>query len=856
MKPSSKGTDLVAKVWQAAAFRRFRQIPVLWPSVVASFWVLCLAGLWLAVTAAQSWLFYRSIDRQPYRTSHARIAAKKAVSSVLDPIYDNRLAELGDLPAYELELSEKRLAEWTGILRRVYARGFAEAQDQVYLPAVFRYRGRALEVDMRGRGTLFTHYKEDKPSFRVKFPKDGYVRGNRVINLIIPYDQARVVGDTTINSLARRYGFVTIPTRFVTLRLNGEMLGVYHEVEHFRKELAVKQFRSEGFFMSSLGEPKGSSLSDHPGFEKGALALSRCVVESCDGDEVRHVLDNYVDFRKMTAYAAITTLFGAKHGWGEDNLILFFDPPRGRFEPVPWDMGTLELKVGEDPFVGLESVKGIGSAFLRFDDFRLQRDRDVWDLIERHEGATLEESERLYGDIRRALNFDTEHSRRYTQRMVDYFQGALTKNFKLWRHHLEAVDLEIEAVPGGVSVLNGAAAAVTWRAGPAPTDGAVVLAGEPAETVVPGRYLDVPGKALWRDLTVAELEAGHWLNAVTGRVIDGASIRIAPDAGVDTGGAVEAPESSTSESEPTLPAGVRIAGAPDDPVWTFEGNVRLAETLVVPEGARSRFAPGLRLVLDPGVSLVMHGDLESVGSAAAPIWVGAVDPSAPFGVVAVLGRSHDPVWVRLRHTTISGGTESGYRGSHFSGMFSVYDGHLNMEHSRIEQVQGEDGLNVKFGFIEARYNEIESTHSDAVDLDFCRGVLEDNVIRGARGDSLDFSGSLILARRNQLLDTTDKGVSAGEATTAHLVENEIRRATTGVASKDSSWVVVRPGPTEGAKIGVALYQKKQIFSSGVLAAGAGSGGDATPFLLDPGAWAHRLGTDTPQEQPGASEPGS
>ena len=821
------------------AYGRLRRSP-LWPVTAAAFWVLCLAGLWLAVTAAQSWLYYRSIGREPYRNTHTRIAAKKAVSAVLEPFYDYRLAQLGDLPAYELELSDKRLTEWTSILRRVYARGFAEEQDQIYLPAVFRYRGQPLEVDIRGRGTLFTHYKEEKPSFRIRFPKDGYVRGNRVINLIIPYDQARVVGDTTINSLARRLGFVTLPTRFVTLRLNGDMLGVYHEVEHFRKELAVKQFRSEGFFMSSLGEPKGSSLSDHPGFERGALALSHCVVETCTEAEVRHVLDSFVDVHKMAAYAAITTLFGAKHGWGEDNLILFFDPPRGRFEPVPWDMGTLELEAGEDPFVGLESVKGIGSAFLRFDDFRLLRDRYVWDVITRHEDLTVEESERLFGDIRRALSYDTEHSRAYTQRLVDYFQGALRKNFKLWREHLQTESVELRPVAGGWQVVNRGVAALTWRPGVAPAPGAVVVPGP--ELTVPGRYLDTPGTAFWRlddapglaDGT--DLNDGYWINEVTGEVVDGGRVlRLDPDAA-----SVPAEVPAASAEAPSLPAGIRIAGTADDPVWTFEGAVRLTETFVVPEGARSRFMPGLRLVLDPGVSLVMHGDLDSVGEATAPIWLGAVDTSAPFGVVAVLGRSHDPARVRLRHTTISGGSEFGYRGSHFSGMFSVYDGHLNMEHSRIEQVQGEDGLNVKFGFIEARHNEIDSTFSDAVDLDFCRGVLEDNVIRGARGDSLDFSGSLILARRNTLLDTTDKGVSAGEATTAHLVDNEIRRATTGVASKDSSWVVVRPGTTEGAKIGVALYQKKQIFSSGVLATGPGSGGDATPFLLDPKAWAHRL----------------
>ncbi len=802
------------------------KFPVLSRVLVAGFWVGALAGLWWVVMALQSYLYYESIGREPYRTSHLRIAAKKAVSTILDPFYDSRLVEEGLLPIYDLRMSEKRSEQWRGILRRVYARGFAEAEDQVYMPAVFKFRDLEIEVDIRGRGTLFTHYREEKPSFRIKFPKDRYFRGSRVTNLIIPYDQARVVGDTSVSSLARRYGLVTLPIRFVTLRFNGEVLGVYHEVEHFRKELAVKQFRSEGYFMSSLGAPKGGAKAgDHPGFARALEAFSHCVNHPCADAEVRRVLDEFVDVDKMAIYSAITTLFGAKHGWGEDNLILFFDPPRGRLEPVPWDMGTLELRRGQDPFKSLESVKGIGSRFLQFDDFRLLRDRYVWDVLSRHEQTAMRESDRLYGDIRRALAFDTEHSRRYTQRMVDYFQGALTKNFELWRRHLETVDLEGRQTAGGLELINHGAAAVR-----------VTLASGHVE-MLPGRYLDTPGKlVLGSDAQLAEL--------VLANEISGASIPISEvqsgsrDSGAGSGG----PEAPTTDAEPAPldpvqpPKGVRAVAEE----WVFAGEIRLTETVALPEGIGARFEPGLRLILDPEVSLIIQGDLVSVGSEDRPIWVGAESIDAPFGVVAVLGRSHRPARVRLEHTTLQGGTEALFRGSYFSGMFSIYDGHLMMSHSRILDVRGEDGLNVKFGFIEARHNVIDRTFSDAVDLDFCRGVLENNTIRSAGGDSLDFSGSLVVSRNNLLEDTTDKGVSAGEATTAFLAGNQIRRATTGVASKDSSWVLVQGGEAEEVQLGMAVYQKKQIFGSGVIGFDRPIEAESSPFLADPLAWLHHL----------------
>ncbi|MCG8460385.1 MAG: CotH kinase family protein, partial [Holophagales bacterium] len=420
---------------------------------------LGVAG-WVVVTALESWLFYQAIGREPFRTSHLRIAAKKAVSTLVEPVYDHRLAAQGRLPAYELVTSEKRAGEWRRMLDRVYARGFSEEQDQVWLPARFWHRGQVWEVDFRGRGTLFTHYKADKPSMRLRFPGDEYFRGLRATNLIIPYDQARVMYDTTINALARQEGLLTYPTRFVTLRMNGDMLGVYQEVPHFRKELAVHQFRSEGFFMSSLGDPKGTDLPD-PGSAFGVALgeLSRCVLHPCSEADARRLLDHYLDVDKLAAYMALTTLFGSSHAWGEDNLILFFDPPRGRLEPVPWDMGTLVLpRRGGSPSERLETVKGVGKLLLGQPDLRLARDLHIWDLVRRKRGFAVDESRRLYAELEPALALDTEHSRGYTRRFPRYFRAAVRRNFGMWQEHLERLELEVAAGAGGrLEVFNRAA---------------------------------------------------------------------------------------------------------------------------------------------------------------------------------------------------------------------------------------------------------------------------------------------------------------------------------------------------------------------------------------------------------------
>ena len=747
--------------------------------------VAFLASAWVGIATVKTWAYYQSIGRQPYRSSALRVAIKQIWATLLDPYYDWRLERDGVLPTYQVELSDRRYAEWQKMLATVYARGYSRPEEQVYLPARLSFHGRQWEIDLRGRGTLYTHYRAEKPSMRLRFPGDSYLRGNRMINLVIPYDQARINIDTSISSLARQYGLLTYPTRFVTVRLNGEMLGVYQEIEHFREELAVKQYRSEGFFMSGLGELKGgTALEKNPRLATAARAIAACAkgVEdhaprpnadegadlvgaalagtgiqdagACDEARVRDLADRYLDLDKMAAYAAITSAFNAAHAWGEDNLILFFDPPRGRFEPVPWDMGSLwiEAKPG-DPPERLESVKGLGAQLLRLPEFRAKRDAYLRDIVTRKQAFMEREASRRYQEIKPALDYDTEHTRGYAERMVAYFGKGIGRNFGLWRAALENQP---------------AAAPAATPPPPAPPAPPAALIGAKVEQ--------------------------------------------------DDGGTT----------------------------WVLSGRIRLDETLVLPEGIHLRFEPGFRLELGPAVSFIARGDLVSIGTAEKPIEIVGYVPDKPFQIFVIFGRSDRKARVVLEETTFRNGSQGEWDSAYITGMVSIYDGSLKMRRSRILEVRGEDGLNVKFGFVDIRDSEIDGTHSDALDLDFCTGVLADNLIHNTQADGLDVSGSLVVSRRNRMENIADKGHSIGENSAILVLDNTVTHPTTGLAVKDRSWAEIRGGKTVDAQIGLSSYQKKPVFGSGVTGLeGRELVGVKTPFLLDPNAWVTPLPPSPP-----------
>lgn len=796
-------------------------------------------GLWLGIEAARRAVFFYQTGLEP-ESSVLRQATKEIVTTLVKPYYDSRLLATTHLPIYDLELRPGRLEEWHGILRRVTARGRSTTDDQIYLPASFRFGDEVWAVDIRGRGTLAGHYREEKPSFRVKFPSDRYFRGSRVVNFIIPYEQTRIVVDTTLNAVAEQYGLVTYPRGFAVVRLNGEVLGVYQEMEHFRKEMAVKQRRSEGFFVSGLGEGKGGAENErHAGFRKALAALVACL-ESCSSEQASDLVSRFFDAEKLATYSALTTWFASDHAWGADNLILFFDPARGRFEPVPWDVGVHPLywKPGADktPELVFETNVDLGALFLEQAAFRRRRNEILWDLLHRQRSFVQDESRRQFAELRPLLDYDTEYSRKRTRRFYDGFQRTIEKNAVFLLDLLRDCQLGIEGSPTGLRLVNHGVSTLDLEQ-------VTLFDGNGRQLVIP-----VDHRISGRFRTLEEkLEIGHPIAFVPARIevagrnhLSGERIE-AQAVTWEWVGAGAVPASPGGDSEVMdLAKGISRETRQGSDTFTFTGEVRLAETLVLPPGASAVFTPGLHLSLDPGVLLVVRGDLEAVGTKERPILVSAAFPDRPFAALAVIGRSDRRVMVRCAFFHWSGGQEGDFDGIHLSGSFSIYDGDLEMRSSRLLGAVGEDGLNVKYGRVSIEDSLFQNTASDAVDLDFCVGKLEGNVVRQTAGDGFDFSGSTLLVRNNTFQGCADKGLSIGEQSVVVLRDNEISDGTTGVAVKDRSIAELDGNHLRGLQVGVSIYQKKPVFGSGFAEIRPQEIEEvASDWLLDPGATVYR-----------------
>ena len=112
--------------------------------------------------------------------------------------------------------------------------------------------------------------------------------------------------------------------------------------------------------------------------------------------------------------------------------------------------------------------------------------------------------------------------------------------------------------------------------------------------------------------------------------------------------------------------------------------------------------------------------------------------------------------------------------------------------------------------------DISNTKSDGFDADFCTGRFWSSKFSNTGNDCIDFSGSIVEIKDIEIINSGDKGVSAGERSNLTLYNISVNGALTGVASKDGSIVTGKEISIKNADVGLAAFQKKPEYGPGLI----------------------------------------
>ena len=219
--------------------------------------VFCLLIVFFGGEYLQRWFAYRD----------ARVGlAGNASVDWLDPARDIVLNTLPEVPflgstrgleesglqIHDLRIASDELQALTATAEAVTAQVVSTGIERPYHPAEYWLNGQWIPVQVKLRGLYDSHYLARRPSFRIKFPKDRYYEGKRQINVTDPYDKG-LTADVTVNWELAQHGVLTWDSDFVVLRLNGEVVGVFQEIEQFGRSMSDRNRRSEGLVFSGFG---------------------------------------------------------------------------------------------------------------------------------------------------------------------------------------------------------------------------------------------------------------------------------------------------------------------------------------------------------------------------------------------------------------------------------------------------------------------------------------------------------------------------------------------------------------------------------------------------------------------------
>jgi Right handed beta helix region/CotH kinase protein len=747
------------------------------------------------------------------------------------PWEEAKLAQF-KLPVYELRIAPEDRAELRRICELVQAAGYSPGIERPYVPAQFLDHGRWIDIEVKLRGWTALHYLPERPSLRLKFPKNHYFNGKRQINISDAEDKLLAQGVTTCWELAR-YGLLTWDSKFVVLKINGQSIGVFQEIEQFGRSMTDPALRTEGFIFSGRSQLFGASgeddtitASDGFGWDKAAAAERRFAacrdqqsVPATQGPCNWDFVEQYLDTDKFAWAAAMTTLLGSGHAWALDNLRVYYDPARGTFEPIPWDYLSFYIDPAKSP--DGETDHWHEAAFLRLPEFRRMRDQRLWTLITERLDPMIEHAHKLFAQIKEPLRYLPRNPVRVWDDADERreVENKLRANAAFLRKLYEAQDLRASGswTAGGHFVVE-----VENRGKAAALVSEVVLKQQDKTIKIPlqrphlvdGIWKGTPGRsALWVSQEAvgsvgvpkaAQLAGLTVSNAVTGErfgereiAIDG---RLEPSS--------PAPPAPEPLPAPKAPRNVRIAGSR---IVFGPGPVRVDSTWEIPRAYSVEFRPGLRLTFAEGASLIIYGDLESIGRAGNPVTISGVNSTPNWGSLVVQGTRMNPSKVQLEYTTFSGGSGAQNARTHFTGAFAVTDGVVTVHNSRFLNLNAEDGINLRYCQVDFQNNLVSRAPDDVVDLDFCHGVAIGNLVEHGGGDGFDMSGSRMRIEQNRIHDCVDKGISVGEGTTVEIRDNLIYSCRTGIATKDGSIAKIIDTGLARVAVGLALYRKKLTF---------------------------------------------
>ncbi len=755
-----------------------------------------------------------------------------------------------ELPAYFLYLGNAELDKLEKKLPPSDGKG-------KYVEGYFRRGKRVFKADLRYRGNKHWHWNYAQKSWKVRLRGGGFLDGEDVFGLINT-PEAMPFGEEILLGMARQLGLLTPEYFPLRLYVNNAYLGVYYYSAQPDEGILREANRFPGNLFSGNEAPidpvtgvsrlwlepdiwkKVASVEGEKEEERRELKELLDVVAHGTASEFAQFAERHLDLERFITFDALDVIFGGNEHDFHQNHKLYFDPYRGRFEPVGWSFRGWR----HEPVLN-RTDNPLLLRLKELPEYTTLRNRKVYELIRApHTPCSPEEIRARAVDRLRTLSPELEYdpywdaarllppvSRYYRQmvrpmdpgRQEEVFSTVMSvyeKRVDWLKKDLESEAIEARLVQvgeetlldlsvGGNSGYRVEKLQPEWEAGCTSPRwsvrsydgsggwGEARLDLYPASSLVARtpvhpyrgnvRAVPAPSSHFYRidaGKCRARAVAVTVANLVTGQVVE-RTATLDPSAGAVLPSCVDEPFASVAGRTSPHDWCVR----PPVPVRTVlgPGEVRMRTTRVFPPDEEVVVQAGTRLVMGPGASLIFRGRVEVQGTSAEPVVI--VPEQETWGGLAVLGEA--AAGSSFRHLRVSGGTHADWSLTHLPGTINIQDTRdvSLSECVFADNAAGEEMVHAAYVQDLVFENTIVSrSGGDALDIELSQGRLEGVSVFGAGDDCLDLMGTRLDVRRAKLTGCVGNALSAGERSHVQAYGMLAGASRTGVLVKNNSRV--------------------------------------------------------------------
>ncbi|MGK0296864.1 MAG: hypothetical protein ACI9XC_000463 [Gammaproteobacteria bacterium] len=749
------------------------------------------------------------------------------------------------------------------------------------------------EAKIRYRGGISLHWLYEKKSIRVKLPPFKTYRNERKFNLVNPstittltdmvsYDMARSIGLLTpeyfparvfINHEYNGLHFFLSNIDESFLRKNNRMPGsiysgdtVYHSNPHLEN-----YEKSNTMFFNDDGTP--AMWNDHRIWQKDASRNAESsddledikmfveIINEADPLEFLQAFATYFNKQNFYLFWALDYLVGSSHHDLFHNHKIYFDPYKGKFEPIEWDIRFWSM--GEEDLPVTPLFKQILlNPILKYEvdsvSYKLWNIFTVNTVIDMIDDANNTIAGELAADPYRIqpdddnLHFGLNKEVPFS---MEEYADAIEDIKQTYKRRHKYVEQEINLANGSyfIDKQSDDQFEITIA-----IDGNSPVDFDPWSIVPESLHEEFEIFRVYQDKTQPVLNNGEM-----DRLYPGIAINKKPDPeyihplriamyglesyassplyyqylikGMNSDNLVNSKEltsrNSINSNIVTIKKVVELSSNRDSSSlhpWRLllhpksknneiilAGEIEAYYDLVFTEEQKVTILPGTTFKLYNNVSIYFYGEVIAKGTAELPIRFQRMMIDEPWGSIVIQGKKASAS--HLSHINISGGSVALHNLIHYPGQLNIHD----VESFQIDNCHisnntiGDDALHVAYSSGKIQHCVFENTAFDALDMDIVDVIVSDSKFFNIGNDAIDLMNSKTMINNVSIMDSGDKCISVGEASHVTVHNSQLENCQIGIAIKDQSIAEVenikfllKPGNA------IALYRKNPRYSKG------------------------------------------